>query len=387
VLSEWLVRRFLPGEGDVKDARVRAAHGKLEGWTSVVVNLLIFAVKLVPGLLIGSIALIADAFHSLGDVVSSGVVIWGFKVAAKPSDSEHPFGHGRFEAVTTLVIALMLLLTAWEFGRAALLRLLHPRAVEASLGLLVLLAVSLVLKEWLARFSLALGQRIGSSALVGDSWHHRSDVLATAVVIVALIASNLGVGWVDGAGGLVVAGFIAWAAVSLLREAVNPLIGEAPSPKVLEEMRAAALAVPRVEEVHDLTVHRYGSLAVTSLHIEVSAKLDITTGHETAEAVENKLTEKFGGSAVVHVDPVDRDHPLYPQVHSFLADKVARLAGGASYHDLRIVGSPSPCFVIFDLKANADASGMLADELREAVAAQFPAVAGVVVNVEPRYVY
>jgi cation diffusion facilitator family transporter len=387
MLERWLVGAFVADPDEISSSRTREQFGRLEGWVSIVVNVAVFAAKLVSGLLIGSISLIADAFHSLGDVLGSGVVIWGFRVAAKPSDPEHPFGHGRFESIAALVVALLLSLTAWEFGKASLLRLLHPRAVTASVGLLALLAATLVVKEWLARFSRSLGRRISSSVLIGDFWHHRSDVLATAVVMLALVAGRLGATWVDGVGGLVVSGFIAWTAFAVVRDSIDPLLGEAPSPQVLQEMREMALSVAGVDGVHDLIVHRYGGLVVASMHVEVSADLDIARGHDVAEAVEQKLNERLGGWSVVHVDPVDRFHPLYQPVSTFLEAEVPRLPGSPSFHDLRIVGTESPCYVIFDLKTEGDPQPDLAGRLADSVSVRFPAVAKVHVIVQPRYVY
>jgi len=352
-----------------------------------VVNLVVCAVKLVPGLLIGSVSLIADAFHSLGDVLSSLVVIWGFRFASKPSDEEHPFGHGRLENIASLVIAIMLFVTAWEFGKASVQRLLHPQTVTASFWLLVVLAMSAALKEWLSRLSLTLGRRIKSAALLGDFWHHRSDVIATGIVILALLAANVGWWWVDGLGGLLVSLIIAWAAWQILRDSVNPLIGEAPSPQVLTEMREAALSVPGVDAVHDLIVHRYGGLVVTSVHVEVSSEMDIERGHEVAEEVENRLNARFADWSVVHIDPVNRGHPLYGEILQFLAETLPTVPGVEGFHDLRIVGTGEKPYVIFDLKVEGADPHMVAREVRAAVARRFPSAAKVGINLEPKYVY
>ncbi len=387
VLYERLVSKFVSNPDDIGDSRVREAYGALEGWVSIVVNLAVFAVKVVPGVLLGSISLIADAVHSLGDVLSSIVVIWGFKAAAKPSDREHPFGHGRIESVATLVIAVLLLVAAWETGESSVLRLIHPRAVGASTAVFVLLALTLVVKEWLSRFARRMARKIDSSVLEGDFWHHRSDVIATAVVMVALFAGRSGVGWVDGVGGLVVAGFIAHVAYQLAKEAINPLIGEAPSPHLLAEIREAALTVKAVDEVHDVMVHSYGGLIATSLHIEIPAETGLTRAHDIVEEVETVLNDRFGGFAVVHVDPVNRHHPLFGEVQAFLGEAVGKVQGADGFHDLRIVGDRNPCYVIFDLRAESHDAPAIADRLRKAVMERFPEVAKVVVNAKPRYVF
>jgi len=387
MLDRWLVSRFVSNPERVGDAHTREAYGVLEGWVSILVNLVVFVVKLIPGVMIGSISLIADAVHALGDVLSAVIVIWGFKVAARPSDREHPFGHGRVESVATLVIGILLFVAAWEFGQNSVVRLMHPTRVAASYALLAVLTVTLVLKEWLSRFARELGRRIDSRVLEGDFWHHRSDVFATAVVIVALFAARLGWDRVDGVGGLVIAAFIAYAGFELTKAAMNPLIGEAPSPQVLAEIRETAMAVPQVEQVHDVIVHFYGGVIVTSLHIEIPDSLDIVAAHDVAEAVETAINQRFHGWSVVHVDPVNRNHPLYAEVHDLLDDLVGAVPHADGFHDLRIVGSSDPCYVIFDLKADSKHAPAIADRLRDAVVERFPGVAKVVVNVEPRYVY
>jgi cation diffusion facilitator family transporter len=387
VVTQWLVRRFVSRPEQIDNARIRGEYGVLEGATSIAVNLVIFVVKLVPGIMIGSISLIADAVHSLGDVLSSGVVIWGFRAAAKPSDREHPFGHGRVETVATLVIGIMLFVVAWEFAQNSVIRLLSPRPVAASTGLLAILVATVVLKEWLTRFARTLGRAIRSSALEGDAVHHRSDVFATMVVIGSLIAARFSLHFVDAIGGLAVSGFIAVAGYRLARAAVSPLVGEAPSAQLITEIRETALGVPGVDGVHDVMVHSYGGLLITSLHIEVSSELDVTRAHEVAEAVETAVNDRFHGSSVVHVDPVNRQHPLYPQVQSFLVEAVSGIHGAEGFHDLRIVGGEDPCYVIFDLKADARDAPAIASQLRGEVSKRFPEVARVVVNIEPGYVY
>ena len=387
MFTRWLVRRFVKNPEEIGKPLVRESYGVLEGWVSIAVNLAVFVVKFIPGVLIGSISLIADAFHALGDVLSSGVIIWGFKAAARPSDSKHPFGHGRIESIATLVIGILLFVVAWEFGQNSVIRLYEPKPVTSPPVLLAVLALTMLLKEWLSRFARELARTIHSSALEGDFLHHRSDVLATAIVIVSLVATNQGWYWVDGVGGLVIAAFIAVAAFKLTKEAIDPLIGEAPSPGLLDEIRRTSLSVPEVDEVHDLTVHSYGGFIAISLHVEVDSELDITRAHDVAEAVENKLNEAFGGFTVVHVDPVNRRHPLYQQVQAFLKNLLPAIPGAEGFHDLRIVGSDDPCYVIFDLKADSEKASVIASRVRSEFAHRFPSVAKVVVNIEPRFVY
>ncbi len=378
---------FARSSGDSATGQARRAAGLLEGWVSIAVNAVVGAVKLAGGMVIGSVSLVADAVHSFSDMVTSAVVIWGFSAAARPSDRQHPFGHGRLESVAALVIAVLLLVAALEFAMASFRRLLAPQEVAASWVLLGALAVTLVAKEWLARFALRLGRAIDSTALRADAWHHRSDVFATAAVIVALVGARFGVWWLDGVAGLLVAAALGWTGVTLVKESADPLIGAAPSPELVQGIRDVALAVEGVDAVHDVIVHRYGGLLVTSLHIEVTASLDAMACHELAERVEEAVVARFGGWAVVHVDPVDRAHPLYGEVEEFLAERLGGGDAGATFHDLRIVGREAPCYVIFDLKVAPEKGPRLQGELVRDLKARFPQVAKVVINLEPRWVY
>ena len=387
MLSTGLEKLALRGGVEATSPEARERLGVLEGWVSVGVNLVVFVAKLVPGLLVGSASLVADAVHSLGDVASSAVVIWSFKAGGKPPDREHPFGHGRLESVASLVIAVLLLVAAVEFARAGVERLLDPRPVEAGPLLLAVLVLTMVMKEWLARFASRLGRQLGSAALEGDAWHHRSDVLSTGVVLLALVGERLGWRYLDGGATVVVAAFIAWAGIELVRHSLDPLIGAAPSGDLRRLIRELALSVPEVEAVHDVMVHAYGTLLVISLHVEVPVELDAVRSHEVAEEVERRIGGELGAVVVVHADPVDRNHPLYGPLSELLDRLVAEIPGFLEYHDLRIVGSRKLCNVVFDVVLE----DVDPEDFRERVSAvireRFPQVAAVVVEVEATLVY
>ena len=384
---QLLERRFVGPSPDPADPSVRKRYGLLEGWTSVLVNLLVFLIKLVPGLLIGSVSLVADAVHSLGDLATSGVVIWSFRAAARPPDHEHPFGHGRVESVASLIVAVLLLVGAVEIGRAAVGSLLNPRPVTASVGLLGILLLTLVLKEWLARLSAVLGARIASTALEADAWHHRSDALATGAVIAALAGERLGWHGLDGAAGIIVALVIAITAIGLVRRSLDPLIGEAPTRELQRRIRELATEVPEVDAVHDVMVHAYGTLLVISLHVELPVELDVVRAHDVAERVERLLASRLRAIVVVHVDPVDRHHPLFGPLEDLLGRLTAAAGGSVSFHDLRLVGGRTGCNVVFDLAAEGTDPERVAGELRREILERFPEVNAVVIEVEPTLVY
>lgn len=214
--SEWLSNKILNKKGYSKKYA-----GYLEGWVSIAGNSTLFLFKYFAGLSLGSISLIADAFHSLSDVFTSVVVILGFKLGSKPADKEHPYGHGRIEQIATLIIALLLLIVAYDLVRSSFERLINPHKVEFNLGVFVLLIISGIFKEWMARFSIYLGKRFDAIPLIADAWHHRSDAIATLLVAIGLLGSKLGFYRLDGILGVLVSLLIAWVGVELLKSATN----------------------------------------------------------------------------------------------------------------------------------------------------------------------
>ena len=281
----------------------RSFYGYIEAWTSIVINTLLFFVKFFLGIAINSISLIADSFHTVSDVVTSLVVLFGFHLAKKAPDKEHPYGHGRIESVASVIIALLLILTGLEFMKDSYLRLLAPPRVEASWMILAVLAVSAWLKEWLARFSLQLGNKIDSEALVADAWHHRSDALATLLVIIGVGANFYNLKWVDPLAGIGVSLFIIYAGAVMIRDAGSTLVGKSPSENLLRLITAHAQEIEGVEGIHDISVHEYGEKKAISLHIEVEGAMSVNDAHAIANAVEEKINQSFNCITTVHVDP------------------------------------------------------------------------------------
>jgi cation diffusion facilitator family transporter len=311
----WMVRTFVRDHQKVTEQRVRHGYVKLECWTSIFGNLLLGTVKLVLGLATKSIALTADAAHTYGDMISSVVLLVSMRVASTPPDRKHPHGHGRAEALGTLGLAVMLIVTAVEFAHPAFDRLmlaLKPPDAETQAAMeamrqygwwiVPVLLAFWAFKEWMARFSGDLGRAISSSALIGDAAHHRSDALATLLVVCSFVGVKFEVLWLDGLFGLGVAGFIGWAGVRLAWEMMSRLMGEAPSEDVLARIVAAAVSVRGVRGVHSIEVHDYGNNQVASLHVEVAPQMKTADSHKVATLVEEALRRRLSMSAVVHVE-------------------------------------------------------------------------------------
>jgi cation diffusion facilitator family transporter len=388
--THWIVSKTIKDHERTDDLKVRARYGALEGWVSVVINLLLFVIKGALGLTTKSISLIADAIHTLSDTATSIIVIIGFRIAKKPSDKEHPFGHGRMEAVATLIVAVLLILAGVEFLEASIRRLINPTPVNASWLVLGIIVATIIIKELLARFK-ELGVMIDSKTLEADFLHHRSDVYATALVVVALLSSRFGYTRIDGVAGILVSFIIIYSGYVIAKEAVSPLLGEAPSRELLRKIEKTARNFEGVYGVHDVIVHQYGRETLASLHIEVSGGENPTKLHDLSEAVEQKVGEEIHGAVVVHVDPLNKDHERYEEIASAVGKMVSEDDRISSYHDLRIVGCDRKvCNVVFDIVL---AEGVDEQEeydvkklLREKLEASLPEM-GIVIKSEPRFSY
>ena len=346
-LSSWLIDRAVAKADNERDRDTRLTLS--EGHASIVVNSLLFVIKLALGLWLASISLLADAIHTLADSATSVVIIVSARIAARPADREHPFGHGRADLVGALIVAVLLGVAGLEFAKSSVERIWSPEPLYAPWWAIIVIAATAAIKQWLAMFASAIARMTGSKAVQADAWHHMSDVFATLLVVVALIASRWGVYWLDGVMGCGVAGILLWAAWHIAGEAISPLLGEAPSEAELAEIERLARMVPGVRGVHDIVVHHYGRDRVVSLHAETSAQLPATELHTIAEAVEERIAADGPGMVVVHIDPIDDSHPHYAALQSLLAEQVAAEADLASFHDLRVVGDGDQFNVLVDI--------------------------------------
>lgn len=298
--NEWIFEKISGGR-----ELERKYIGFLEGWVSIVGNFVIFLFKILAGLYINSIALIADAFHSLSDVLTSVAVIIGFRLGSKPPDKGHPYGHGRVEQITTLIIAFMLMAVAYDLGKNSIERIVNPKPVSFSLAVFVFMIIFSLIKEWMASFSIFLGKKINSSTLIADAWHHRSDAIAGFLVSIGLLAMKYKIFVLDGILGLAVSLLLAWVSVDLIRKSSSFLIGEAPDPVLINKIKESISAIPEVRSFHDLFIHDYQTQKILTIHVEVDNNLSVKQAHDIALKVQDKLKNDLNFSqVVVHIDPL-----------------------------------------------------------------------------------
>jgi cation diffusion facilitator family transporter len=297
---------MVPDYGSPKDPNIRAKYGYLEGFVSILGNTFLFILKLFLGIFINSIALIADAFHTLSDVGTSGVVIFGFRIAKKPPDAEHPFGHGRAEYIGTLIIAILLIIAGLGFIEQSIERALDMTELSHSdyaLIIGIIIIVSAVAKEAMAQFSTAIGRKIKSDILIADAWHHRSDAIASVAVGLSIIGSNYGYPLLDPIFGVIVSVIIIYVGVDLIRRTSDILLGSAPGEEVVEQIEELVSKLKNVKDVHDVYIHDYGTSKIVSLHVNVESKLSIEDAHGIADKIEEMIMEKLNYSTIIHLEP------------------------------------------------------------------------------------
>ncbi len=346
-----IVKKFIKNSDSVFDPSVRKAYGKLEGWVGIAGNLALSAIKFYLGIVSGSAALLADAVHTLGDSITSAVVIAGFIMAGKPCDKEHPFGHERMESIAALVISNLLFVTGFELIIHSIKKIMHPSINRAGFTIMVIIAATIFAKEIMSRFAYQLGEMIDSDALRADAMHHRTDVAATAMVLIALIGARFNLFFLDGIMGVVVSLIIFYSAYYIFKNAVDTLLGKAPSEELIEKIRKEVLKTPKIIGVHDIIIHQYGSRSVISLHAEIKENLNGEELHGISEDVEHRIQNTIPSAmTTVHMEPLNPFHPDKKDVEQLISEICSEDNRIQSFQNLRIIGERDQFFsVLFDL--------------------------------------
>ncbi len=355
MLTKWLVKTFVKRPEDTDDERVRYTYGRLAGAAGLTANVLLFAAKLAIGALSGSVAILADAFNNLSDAGSSIVTLVGFKLSSAPPDAEHPFGHGRMEYLSALGVAALIMAAGFELFLSAVDKIRHPALPEFGVLTIVVLALAIAVKLWMALFYKKIGNTIRSEALKASCADSRNDVICTGVVLLTSLIGWLSGVAIDGYVGLLVALFVIWSGFTVIKETVSPLLGQAPDPEMVQDIKNTVMAHLGIIGVHDLIIHNSGpGRLVLSLHAEVSCHEDMMRSHDLIDCVERELSRKYRAIACIHMDPVDSGNEeveaLKITVETILEDIDPRL----TMHDFRVVFGETHTNLIFDVVAPFD---------------------------------
>ncbi|GAA0077193.1 cation diffusion facilitator family transporter [Clostridium sp. CTA-5] len=380
MFSEFLVNKFIKDNTNIKNDTVRNSYGILGGIIGICINAILFLIKLSVGFFASSIAIIADAFNNLSDAASSLITILGFKLASKPADKEHPFGHGRIEYLSALIVAFMVMLVGVQFIKSSITRITNPEAVKFEIIPFILLLISIGLKVWLSKFNKFMGEKINSSALKAASVDALGDVFTSSTVAISFLLSKFTSIPIDGFIGLAVAIFIVYSGFSLVKDTLNPLLGEAPDPELVKEIQDMVLSYENITGVHDLIVHNYGpGKCMASIHAEIPANIDIMKIHEIIDKAEREISESLKIYLVIHMDPICIIEGEVKEAHDEILKLIEEYDYIDSIHDFRVIGEGTIKNLIFDIVLNNSIAITLADdEIREHISSR-------VKSIHPKY--
>lgn len=374
-MTQFIIRHFIPDADNVRDAQVRERYGVVSGIVGIFCNVFLFAIKLIIGLITGSISIAADAVNNLSDGLSSLISVVGFKLAGKAPDSKHPFGYGRTEYLAGLAVAFLIGMVGVEFAKTSIDHILHPSAVLFSPVLLVILALSMLVKLWMGAFNRNLGNRIDSTVLRAAMQDSINDVITTSVVIIGMIASQFTSIPADGYIGLIVAVFILWSGIGIARDTLSPLIGQAADPDIVQSIEDIVLSFDGIIGVHDLIVHNYGAgKSLASLHVEVPDSANFVAIHEVVDEAEKAVWQQTGVFLVIHMDPVSVDDEHIQQLRDMTLSAIVKIDNRLTMHDFRVVDGDRQINLIFDIVAPFEYQGekqqQLLKEIRRALRAR-----------------
>ena len=348
-MTKWLLSLFIKN-GDANDPKTRSAIGSLSGIVGIGCNLLLFVMKLLVGTLAASVSITADAMNNLSDATSSIVTLLGFKLAEKPADEDHPYGHARFEYLSGLGVAVMIIVIGFELAKSSVEKILNPTAVEFGFATCAVLLGSIVVKLWLAAFNGKLGKMIRSSTLEATAADSRNDCIATFAVLLAALIETVTSWKIDGWMGLAVALFILYSGWNLAKETISPLLGEAASQELQEQIVEFVAQHPKVLGYHDLMVHDYGpGQRFASLHVEMDKDEDPMYCHEIIDDLERECFERLGTRLVIHYDPVVTNDPKLDRMRTLVTAILKVRDERLSIHDFRMVPGTGHTNIIFDV--------------------------------------
>lgn len=349
-MIKFLAKIFIKDSENVTDQRVRSAYGYLCGAVGIVLNILLFVGKFAAGTLSGSVAVTADAFNNLSDAGSSVISLIGFRLASQKPDPHHPFGHGRFEYIASLVISIIIIVMGFELGKSSFEKIVRPEPVEYSALTFVILAVSILVKLYMFLYNRSTGKRIDSSTMRATAMDSISDAVSTTAVLVSSVIAFFTSVSVDGWMGLAVAAFILFTGFQSAKETVDSLLGAPPEKEFVDEVANIVLSHDGIIGIHDMIVHNYGpGREFVSLHAEVPSDGNMVEIHDTIDNIEHDILQEMGCLATIHMDPVDVRDEFTANVKKRVKVIIEAIDPVITFHDFRMVSGPTHTNVIFDI--------------------------------------
>lgn len=345
-MTNFLIRKFIKNSENIADPKVRLSYGILSGVIGIICNIFLFLLKFFIGSLIHSISIISDGFNNLSDCLSSIVTLVGYKIAAKPADKEHPFGHGRMEYIVSFVVACIIFLMGFELLSSSIDKIIHPEEISFSWILFFILAASISIKIWLSKFNYKLGYKTNNIAMIAVSEDATNDVIATSSTLLALLLSlNYNIPF-DGIAGILISFFVFYSGYSISKEIIDKILGDPISEDIAKTIEDLILSHSEIQGMHDLLLHDYGPKnLIGTVHIELDSSTSFQKAHEISDMVEKEIYAKLGILITVHADPYVKDDPLKKEIQHILKEIDPKL----SFHDFQIKETNEVIYLDFDI--------------------------------------
>ena len=348
-MTKFLIKLFIK-DADTNTQRGRELYGRLAGAVGIICNLLLSVMKLIIGSISNSVSITADATNNISDAGSSIVTLVGFRLSGKPADKDHPYGHARIEYISSLIISFLILLIGCSIFKESITKIFKPEESLFNIATVIVLVASILVKLWLSVFNKFLGKQINSKALEATAIDSRNDVITTAAVLLASVISHFTGFNLDGYMGVIVSVFIFISGINLVKETLDPLLGQPPTKEMFETIEKKILSYDNVLGVHDLMVHSYGpNTYFASAHIEMDAKIDVLICHDIMDQIERDFKSELNIHLVVHLDPTILDSPEINELKEMVNDIICEIDRDLTFHDFRVVIGEENKNVLFDV--------------------------------------
>nr|WP_312577330.1 cation diffusion facilitator family transporter [Sedimentibacter sp.] len=355
MMTNLIIKKFIKDYNNTKDVSVREAYGKLGSLIGILSNIILCISKISIGIIFGSISITADGVNNLSDAGSSVITLIGFKMAGKPADKEHPFGHARIEYISGIIVAFIIILLGLELVKSSFEKILNPKPINFSYLMIFVLLFSIVMKLWLSSLNSKIADRISSATMKATSIDSMNDVIATSAVLISVLITKFTNLQIDGYMGVAVALFIVYSGINILKDIMNPLLGELPDPEFISSIEERIMSYEGILNIHDLVVHNYGpSRYFATVHAEVDAKQDILICHDMIDNIERDFAEDLDMNLVIHLDPVVTDDKEINKLRNTVSEIIKSIDEKLSMHDFRIVKGKTHTNLIFDVVVPVD---------------------------------
>ncbi len=349
-MKEFIWKKFVKDYENVKNPEVRGRYTKLTGIIGILVNSVLCVIKIVMGLAISSVAVVADGAHDLADSMAACITLIGARIAGKPADKAHPYGHARVEYLASLLVSAIVLIVGFELMKTSISKCIHPVETDFSWLMIGFMLLAIVLKGSSALFTIATGRQINSLPVIAAGTDNRNDVISSIIIVIGMLIHHFTGLELDGYMGCLVSLFILYSGLELIKETIAPLLGEPPEQETIDDMHEIIMSHPEIIGVHDMVIYNYGpGKEFASFHAEVDSRGDMMEIHDVIDNIETEIFDRMKMPVTCHMDPIEVDNPIRISMQEIIAKTIMSIDGVESYHDLRVVPGRTHTNIIFDL--------------------------------------